>query len=191
MLNHQLPEGTQAERLGHEIGASGIGSHTIIYQKHFKNVVAIEPQNALFPLLEKTAGENTNVVKKVAAHQNGYCCFTDGVSDEKVSYGSRGICRGESTYETVTIDSLNLTDVDLIKMDTEGSEFLVIYGARETIKKYHPVIMFETIGEDIFKKKMADFCGDQVSFDPVQFLKDQGYNHFKDYGKNKVCIRKI
>ena len=41
-----------------------------------------------------------------------------------------------------TLDSLNIP-VDFIKIDTEGWEYNILMGARETIKKHHPVIQME------------------------------------------------
>ena len=46
--------------------------------------------------------------------------------------------------KTNTIDNLFLdTKIDLIKMDTEGSEYDIIVGGKETIKKYKPIILLE------------------------------------------------
>ncbi len=48
-----------------------------------------------------------------------------------------------TVIEIVSIDSLNLDDVDLIKIDTQGSEFPILKGATETIKKCKPWLCFE------------------------------------------------
>ena len=39
-----------------------------------------------------------------------------------------------------TIDSMNFTDVDFIKIDAEGADKKIILGAMETINTYHPTI---------------------------------------------------
>ena len=44
----------------------------------------------------------------------------------------------------ITIDSLNLSDVDLIHLDLEGYELFALQGAIETIKRYKPLIVLET-----------------------------------------------
>lgn len=54
---------------------------------------------------------------------------------------------------TTTLDSLNIQNVDFIKIDTEGCEEKVLGGAIETIKKWRPVILLEINGSsknDIF-----------------------------------------
>jgi FkbM family methyltransferase len=54
------------------------------------------------------------------------------------------------TTETLTVEGRRLDDVlprdlriDVIKIDTEGAEGLVLEGARETIERWKPVVIFE------------------------------------------------
>ena len=44
-----------------------------------------------------------------------------------------------------TIDSYNFADVDAIKIDVEGSELLVIQGAKETIERCRPSVQVEIV----------------------------------------------
>lgn len=51
-------------------------------------------------------------------------------------------------YKTInvdvrTVDSLNLKNIGLIKIDSEGNELSIIKGGVDTIKKYKPIIYFE------------------------------------------------
>ena len=55
------------------------------------------------------------------------------------SHGGNHIAEEGIPIEVATIDSLDMK-VDFIKMDTEGYEANILKGARETIKKYKPVI---------------------------------------------------
>jgi FkbM family methyltransferase len=43
-----------------------------------------------------------------------------------------------------TIDSLNLDDVSFIKIDCQGADYHVLLGAKETIQRSRPVIVFES-----------------------------------------------
>lgn len=52
------------------------------------------------------------------------------------------------TVQTATLDSFNFTDVDAIKMDTEGTEWWIIQGGDATIRKYRPVVQVEMWGWD-------------------------------------------
>lgn len=49
----------------------------------------------------------------------------------------------------MTLDELNLPRVDFIKIDIEGMEMEALSGARETINRYHPVLLIEKIKTDI------------------------------------------
>lgn len=44
---------------------------------------------------------------------------------------------------SITLDSLNLERVNLIKLDLEGSEMFALNGMRETIKKHRPKLIVE------------------------------------------------
>jgi len=54
------------------------------------------------------------------------------------------------------LDSFNITNVGLIKIDVEGMEELVIEGALNTIDKYKPVLIIEI--HDISHFKVTDIC---------------------------------
>jgi len=47
----------------------------------------------------------------------------------------------------ITIDSLNLSNVSLIKIDAEGADLHVLKGAQKTIQKFKPAIIIELIGD--------------------------------------------
>ena len=47
------------------------------------------------------------------------------------------------TVRGISIDSLALTDVDLIKLDVEGHEMPALQGARETIMRHRPIVVIE------------------------------------------------
>lgn len=50
---------------------------------------------------------------------------------------------GDFEVEQRTLDSFDLRNVDLIKIDVEGWEHPVIRGAVETIRKWHPLVILE------------------------------------------------
>lgn len=71
--------------------------------------------------------------------------------EQRLSEFSRGDClmvNGKSKHPAQnvnmeTLDSYNFTDVDIIKIDVEGTELKVLKGAERTIKKYKPIIQCE------------------------------------------------
>ena len=52
---------------------------------------------------------------------------------------------GGETVQMISLDSLQLSDVSVMKIDVEGAEDRVIEGARETIQSCKPTIIIEII----------------------------------------------
>ena len=50
---------------------------------------------------------------------------------------------GAGDIPMVTLDSLELQDVDFMKLDCEGGELHALWGAEETLKRCHPVVIVE------------------------------------------------
>lgn len=48
-----------------------------------------------------------------------------------------GLGKGGETVRSATLDSYNLTGVSLIKIDVQGAEQLVVYGARVRALPHH------------------------------------------------------
>ena len=67
------------------------------------------------------------------------------------------------------IDDFVYEKLDLIQLDVEGSEFYVLLGARNSIKKHLPLIILETVSSEI-----------------SDFLKDEGYEHMGKAGIDTV-----
>lgn len=80
-----------------------------------------------------------------------------------------------------TIDNLfSNTKIDLIKIDTEGSEYDIINGGIETIKKYKPKILLEynggNIGQCGHDLQKLNILIEQIGY--VPFWSDNGENLF-------------
>lgn len=134
-----------------DVGAH-IGKHTIYSAVNgAKQVIAVEPSKENYNILLDNVKLNnlTNVTTlncacwdkneeiKMYHDDNGNNNVMDPISD---------------TYEVVkavTLDSITekLNRVDVIKIDVESAEANVLMGARETIKKFHPRIVFEAFQE--------------------------------------------
>jgi hypothetical protein len=71
-----------------------------------------------------------------------------------------------------TIDSYAFEDVDVIKIDVEGSELFVMEGARDTITRCRPAVQVEIVPKQ---------C-QQYGYDPQAL-----YNFFKDLDYVCVC----
>lgn len=53
---------------------------------------------------------------------------------------------GELQVACITLDSIHFDKVDYIKIDTDGHDQFVLEGARETLKKFRPKVLYE--GQD-------------------------------------------
>lgn len=60
------------------------------------------------------------------------------------NHGMRSVAFSESGQPSVTVDSLELEECALIKIDVEGFEPFVLDGARETIKRFKPILFVES-----------------------------------------------
>ena len=58
----------------------------------------------------------------------------------------------EKNYKVKSFDSLEIADVDLMMIDTEGYELNVLKGAEQTIKQYKPVLVLEFHNRNLTQK---------------------------------------
>jgi FkbM family methyltransferase len=91
------------------------------------------------------------------------------VMEEKTAECSRGdavLVEGRKTKNPTqtadqrTLDSFNFQEVDLIKIDVEGTELFVLQGAVETIKQWQPVVQVEL--RDTHCKRFGYKCDDII-----------------------------
>jgi FkbM family methyltransferase len=92
------------------------------------------------------------------------------VMEQKINECSRGdavLLNGKSTNnptqtaEQRTLDSFNFQDVDLIKIDVEGSELFVLEGSVDTIRRCQPVVQVEL--RDTHCKRFGYKCDDIIN----------------------------
>jgi FkbM family methyltransferase len=109
--------------------------------------------------------------------------YGEAASDHgsKINFGGRTLgLRGEQV-DMITLDSLRVGNVSFIKIDVQGSEDYVIWGARETIAREAPVILMER--EDWLLRKMhgpemtneLGLSHEVASFDAMIYLRSIGY----------------
>ena len=136
-----------------DIGAHA-GKYTIKMAHRLKKtgtVVAIEPEEFNFYLLIKNVAlnslENVICINKACSDKDGITTFFK--HDKYSTLHSIKINKGGQAQQIETrkldtiVSDMNLDAVKLIKIDVEGAELEVIKGARSTIRKFHPEIIFE------------------------------------------------
>ena len=111
-----------------------------------ERVVIVEP-TPLHEVLRRTLPPSVDVVAAAASDHCGEAEIWLPPADR----GTRGVSslhrrdiHGQSiTVPLVTVDGLGLSDVSFIKIDVDGHEVPVLYGAAETIKRDQPRLLVE------------------------------------------------
>ena len=82
-------------------------------------------------------------VQAAAGDHDGASCVPEADFATTGNFGAFGLSDGGLPVRLLTIDSLKLADLGLLKVDVEGSELAVISGARRTIERCRPVMYLE------------------------------------------------
>lgn len=118
-----------------------------------ERVVAFEPNSEILACLQKNTEDLPNVellncgLGNEKTQRRLVLYSNDGRSTYRkmpiqTLAKHRNTLRSQNT-EVITLDSLGLKDVDLIKMDVEGHEKQVVQGSLRTIARCKPVIIAE------------------------------------------------
>jgi FkbM family methyltransferase len=175
---------------------ANIGTHTVCWSTHMTgwgSVIAIEAQERLYYALAGNVAINNcfnaRVIHAAVGGRNGMMKMPNPDYFVPTSFGSLEIkplknpeAIGQSIdyadtklvpVDAITIDSLALKRLDLLKVDVEGMECEVLQGAKRTIRQSLPVIMVEHIKAG----------GDEIG----AFLNHYGY-HMMKLGLNILAI---
>lgn len=164
-----------------DIGAN-IGNHALFFARHFEAVEAFEPSSRTFALL----AVNTRDLPNVRIHRLGLS-DSEGVFSLFVPLGNVGegsVLRQaqhegpvrEERIEVVPLDTLAdiaACDIGLVKVDVEGMEADVLRGARATLARCKPAVVFEQQPEDI----------ENGTSPSIALLRELGYSRFHE------CVR--
>jgi len=166
-------EGSVAIDLGSHIGTHlvsmslAVGEHGVVY--------GFEPQKKLFSELVKNM--EINKCSNVIAYR---CAVGREFGEVQMSHswetneGGTPIGLGGDKAYLIPLDSLELENVSLIKMDVEGYEDEAIAGAEQTIRRCRPFIIIELMdqNEENIRKRDAT----------MQNLESMGYTFTKLWG---------
>lgn len=141
-----------------------IGLHTVTMSRCFHTVHAFEPQRGIYQVLCGNLALNdcANVVSYNAAlydraasmrlapseRQEVLTPMRDGQPDyarlDNAAALTFEVVENESgEVSAIKLDDLALDEVALIKVDTQGADLRVLRGAKETIRRCRPTVLFE------------------------------------------------
>ena len=181
-----------------------IGTHAIPYAKHCPRakIYTFEPQSHIRSLLWENMQLNgiTNlfILPHGAGHvertvrmandftSDGYSpdLVVDYTSNRPANFGGLGITndpRGEE-IQLKTIDSMSFLDVTYMKIDIEGAETLAVYGARQTIERWRPILFIEQSDKNVTPLYVVD-CPELATFSVTDYLYSLGYTQI-DMGQS-------
>lgn len=141
-----------------------IGLHTVTMSRWFRTVHAFEPQRGIFQMLCGNLALNgrTNVeAYKMALYDRAGSMRLAPQERQEVS---APVCNGQPDYDhianaaalsfdfvadgsgevqAIALDDMALDGVALIKVDAQGADLRILQGARETIRRSRPTVLFE------------------------------------------------
>ena len=148
-------------------GGANIGVHTVEWARHMRgwgSILAVEAQERIFYAL---AGNitlqnafNARAVWAALADVPGELSIPEPDYTKQGSFGSFELrarvdtenigqridySKPTSKVRQITIDSLGLERLDLLKLDLEGMEIEALKGAKDTIKRCKPIVFAEAI----------------------------------------------
>jgi len=141
-----------------------IGTHTLLLSSLSKHTFAFEPNEPIFKCLKKTIDEknidNITLFRCGLFNNKTKLLFgSNGDGDSKIiSSSMRRRYKEYRHINTITLDSLQLEQLDFIKIDVESSEWQLIDGAMKTLAKYRPMIVLETFNTNKNLQRLREFC---------------------------------
>jgi len=175
-----------------DIGAH-IGIHTFKMSKSVGDaggVIAFEPQVKIYAEqlrnLRLNRCKNVLSLRKALGDRNQFIQM-DPV--DPTNEGGTGIGSGGDIAEMIPLDALNLFNVSFIKIDAERTEYYVLQGAKETILRNNPVLIFEILHSLDFESSTIE---EKENYHRVHsLLKSYGYETYLIYGNDYIAFPKI
>ena len=129
---------------------SNYGFLTREFSMFFDNVYAFEMSKRIYNCFLENVKDLNNVKSYNVALYNkkGIVKSTDDRDGGQNKINSGGSMR----VSAETLDSYNIENIDLIKIDVQGSEFQILEGSIETIKNNNPVIVVEILNQRTFSE---------------------------------------
>jgi len=172
-----------------------VGCHSgyfpTLFKDYFEKIIGFEPSKKCIDILEDLNNEkfsyhycfvgDTNMTVSGGDSETGYSFYNRDSNHKQINF---------KQLSQITLDhfcnSKKINDITAIKIDVDGIDLKVLYGAKEIIKSNRPSILIENYTRELF-----DFFKDlNYSFVSIVSSKEKTYNlsleEFKSFDQNKL-----
>lgn len=160
-----------------DIGAN-VGLWACDLVKSFDHVIAFEPVTEFIECFKKNVqGSNYTIYQMALGRAESFI-------EMNIVQGNTGHTHidqssiGKGTIPLKTLDSFNLTNVDMIKIDVEGFEGEILAGAMKTIEQNKPVLVIE--------QQKHEYQNDMNETPAIKILEGWGYQVVEQFNKDWV-----
>lgn len=207
-INNIIKRMISEDKVAVNIG-SHIGSHAIPLTRGSKKTYIFEPQPMIYWLMTHNLFDNNlhnkaETFNVAVGHVNGINVTMTNTepwsqgnvsynTNQSTNYGAIKIGNGDISVPMMRLDDLNIEDpISVILVDVEGAEPMVFWGARETIKRHRPILIFErnnwVITEDM--KRICNIPEEVVNFKVEDYVAGMDYSPMFIYGEECILIPK-
>jgi FkbM family methyltransferase len=173
--------------------AVDLGAHVGIFSRHFaqrfEQVVAFEPTAETRECLEQNVPDNVRIIPFACGDHEGVVEFrrhtkNSGGTEMAFENGPERPGLEHFSVRMITLDSLGLEDVGLVKIDIQGAEPLALRGAEATLRRCRPVVLIE---EKPFGGKGANGSVEHIK-ESRDILLGYGYREGEKVGADRIYL---
>lgn len=161
-----------------DVGAN-IGNHTRFFASLGAKGVAFEPSSGNFQLLKKNAQgfDLHNVALGSSKGSSTLLTYSDSMGNNRlVEMGAASYdeASGRQAIEVLPLDFFEIRNVDLIKVDVEGSELEVLKGSVKTLGRTRPYIWLELHTDESLDRAGISYRRSSI----VKYLEELNYKSY-------------